>query len=299
MALEVFDAREATYDVNVETAVEFAVHDGVSLQGDLYLPGRDGVYPGLVMLHGGAWRGGAPGSMQAWGRFLAARGYVVFAATYRVVNDGQSMFPQAIQDARSAVQFVRGRGRAVRVDADRIAVSGSSAGGEVAALVALAGDDPMFAGAYPSDTYADVSARTQAAVLIYGFYDMVKAWEDEQLGDAGRPARDYLGGDPSDKPEVFRQASALSWVGPSSKQLPFFVAWGTADPHSRPASQSQPLVAALREAGCKVEPVELDGAEHFWFSLRPGQPTDSFEPDSWNARIAGQLVQFLDQHLGR
>ncbi|MBV9581826.1 MAG: alpha/beta hydrolase fold domain-containing protein, partial [Chloroflexi bacterium] len=211
----------------------------------------------------------------------------------------QAMFPQAIQDARAAVQYLRGRGSAVRVDPDRIGVSGSSAGGQIAALLALAADDPAFSGAYPSDSYADLSARTQAAVLIYGFYDMVKAWEDEQLGDAGRPARDYLGGDPSDNVEVFRKASALTWVGSAAKQLPCFVAWGTADPHSRPASQSQPLVAALRAAGCDVEAVELDGAEHFWFSLRPGQPTDSFEVDSWNARIAGQLVQFLDAHLGR
>ena len=57
--------------------VTYATHDGVSLQGDLYLPAGPGPYPALVGVHGGGWQAGARSALQFWGPWLADRKSVV------------------------------------------------------------------------------------------------------------------------------------------------------------------------------------------------------------------------------
>jgi acetyl esterase/lipase len=46
-------------DVEVRLGIEYANHDGVALLGDLYSPAAPGAYPGLVLIHGGAWKVGS------------------------------------------------------------------------------------------------------------------------------------------------------------------------------------------------------------------------------------------------
>jgi acetyl esterase/lipase len=50
---------------------------------------------------------------------------------------------------------------------------GDSAGGYLSALVALAGDSPAYAHAYPDDSYASVSTKVKAVIGVYGHYDMI------------------------------------------------------------------------------------------------------------------------------
>ena len=85
-------------DVDVQSGVEYANHDGVVLQGDLYQPKAPGKYPAIVAVHGGGWQAGARNSYGYWGRYLAQQGYVVFAVSYRLSKPGQKTYPQAAQD---------------------------------------------------------------------------------------------------------------------------------------------------------------------------------------------------------
>src|ERR1700739_453687 len=72
-------------DVQTKKDVEYAVHDGVSLKGDLYLPASGGMHPAMLFIHGGGFRGGSKaGYGNTWGPYLAARGIVVFAIDYRL-----------------------------------------------------------------------------------------------------------------------------------------------------------------------------------------------------------------------
>src|SRR5258708_26592557 len=96
--------------------VAYATHDGVSLLGDLYLPAGAGPFPALVAVHGGGWQAGARNAFQFWGPYLAARGYVLFAISYRLAKKGQKMFPQAVTDVRAGVQFVRGSAGKFKLD---------------------------------------------------------------------------------------------------------------------------------------------------------------------------------------
>jgi acetyl esterase/lipase len=95
--------------VQTQSNVVYAVHDGVSLYGDLYLPMSAGPHPGMLFIHGGGFRGGSKaGYGTTWGPYLAERGYVVFAIDYRLATANQTMWPQALLDCKAALQYLRG-----------------------------------------------------------------------------------------------------------------------------------------------------------------------------------------------
>ncbi len=98
----------AAQQIETRPGLTYATHDGVALLGDLYVPAGAGPFPALVAVHGGGWQAGARTAFQFWGPYLAARGYVLFAISYRLAKKGQKMFPQAVTDVLAAVQFVRG-----------------------------------------------------------------------------------------------------------------------------------------------------------------------------------------------
>ena len=115
-------------EIEVHRDVVYATHDGVQLSGDLCLPKGGGPFPALVAVHGGGWRLGARSSFQYWGPHLAARGYALFAISYRLAARGRKTYPQAINDVCAAVQFVRGEAKGFNIDGERIALMGASAG---------------------------------------------------------------------------------------------------------------------------------------------------------------------------
>src|SRR3954468_2917947 len=103
--------------VRVARAVIYATVDGQTLVMDIAGPKGGGPYPGVVTFHGGAWRGGSrldlsrpvqhddgaesPSIIEQ----IAARGYVVATAGYRLAP--KSKFPAQVEDARTAVRFLR------------------------------------------------------------------------------------------------------------------------------------------------------------------------------------------------
>src|ERR1700688_3494287 len=141
--------------VTTQAAITYATHDGVALQGDLYLPKAAKSAPALVAVHGGGWVQGVRAAFQFWGPYLAVRGIAVFAISYRLATKGK-MFPQAVQDVLAGVQFVRGKAGEFGIDPQRIGLLVASAGGHLASLGALSGQ--KFTGGYPQDGLSSVSA---------------------------------------------------------------------------------------------------------------------------------------------
>src|SRR6266511_5918350 len=129
----------ASQQTETRGGVAYATHDGVSLAGDLYLPAGAGPFPALVAVHGGGWQAGVRSAFQYWGPWLAERGYVLFAASYRLAWKSRKAFPQAVADVLAAVQFVRGSASQIKVDPERIGLFGASAGAHLASLAALGG----------------------------------------------------------------------------------------------------------------------------------------------------------------
>jgi acetyl esterase len=112
------------------------VRSGLALRA--YRPAalKDEVVPALVYFHGGGWTIGDLDTHDALCRELAAGARcAVFSVEYRVAPEAP--FPAAVEDCIAATQYVAANAAALKVDAQRIAVGGDSAGGNLAAVVAL------------------------------------------------------------------------------------------------------------------------------------------------------------------
>ena len=280
------------YEVSVRQAVEYAVHDGVRLVGDFYAPKRSERTPVVVGVHGGGWQLGDRSLHKYWGPYFARHGIALFTIEYRLSKPDKPVYPQAVHDVRAAVQFLRGRAGEFNIDPDRIGLSGDSAGGHLASLVALAGDSELFAGAYRDDPHANLSTRVKTVVSFYGVYDLAAQWNHDLLT---RP-RDsivakFLGKQLYDDRQLYFQASPISHVTSRPNAPAFYLAWGTEDDIVDVATQAAPFRDALKQAGFFVRTVIVPGAPHFWAS----DPIE--EPNSYSGIAAPRIVRFLQEKL--
>ncbi|MBK9179354.1 MAG: alpha/beta hydrolase [Acidimicrobiales bacterium] len=149
----------------------------VDLVLDLYQPAGDtaAARPAIVWVHGGGFTAGTrtnPNTVDLALRF-ARKGYVTASIDYRLLQGGSCAFAaptptcgravlDAQHDAQAAVRWVRAHAAGLRVDPDRIAVGGSSAGAITALNVAYRSHDPGDSGT------PGVSSAVQAAVSISG-----------------------------------------------------------------------------------------------------------------------------------
>jgi acetyl esterase/lipase len=263
--------------------ITYSSPGGMPLKMDLHLPGGTGAKPAPVVLylHGGAWQAGSKSS-EPWMKpaidSLVANGFAVAAVDYRLAP--QYKWPAQIEDAKSAVRYLRANAATYNLDSNAIGALGVSAGGHLAALL---GTTDASAGLEGSGGNADQSSRVQAVVDIAGPADLtVPSFDRSQ----GRNAAQVFGatrpGDP-----VLARASPVAYV--TADDPPFLIIHGEKD-SVVPPSQSQELYDRLRAAGVPATLLMVQNAEHTLTSSGgPIEPTQ--------ARIVGRILQFLDSNL--
>ena len=272
--------------------VVYANHDGVELTGDLYLPVGAGPYPLIINVHGGYWRRGSRDTFQYWGPYLAERGYAGFTVSYRLTKPGKKTYPEVVHDIRAAVQFTKGCARDLKIDPDRIALWGNSAGAHLASLVALAGDSDLFKGGYPQDPHAAVSTRVKALIGTYGIYDLMAQWRHSQLANPGDNLVEcLLGVPPTRDRRIYFDASPISHAVTANNKTAVFLIWGTEDDVVDYRQQSLEFLNALKQAEFQARPCVVHGAPHYWLS----DPID--EPGSHSGFVAPRLLRFLAERL--
>ena len=283
---------EIEHEVAIKADIMFVEHDGVKLLGDFYLPKGSGKAPVLVGIHGGGWQVGDRKFYRNWGGYLAKHGYAVFAIEYRLMKPGIKTWPGVVGDCRAAVQFVRANAADFGLDPERIGMIGDSAGAHLSALVALAGDEPLFSNQYRDDACAATPAGVKVVVGFYGVYDMQSQWEHDQIT---RPrdsvTEKLLGGPPMVSRKTFFEASPLSYAIVDKNSTRFLLIYGREDDIVDPATQSEKFLTALKQAGFFARTIVVPGAGHFW-SVDPIE-----EPGSFGAYAGPRVLRFLSGQL--
>jgi acetyl esterase/lipase len=286
------EASAREYEVTTRNDVVYVERDGAKLVGDLYLPKGLDKAPVLVAVHGGGWQRGSREIYKYWGPYLAKNGYGVFAIEYRLMKPGFKTYPGAAYDVKAAIQFVRAKAGELNIDAERIALVGDSAGAHLSALVALAQNEPPFAGPDAGNPNASLPAAVKAVIGFYGVYDMAAQWEHDQIA---RPndqiTAKFLGAPPFVNRKVYFEGSPISYATVDKRGPRFLLIHGTADDIVDPATQSTAFLTALKQAGFFVRTIVVPGAGHFWTA----DPVE--EPGSYGAYAAPKLLRFLADAL--
>ena len=236
-------------DVNYTDAT-----DNPRLRLDIYKPREAGSNrPVLVQIHGGGW---VIGKKDEQGlplmTHLAARGWVCVAPNYPL--SPKATWPDHLVALKRAIAWTREHIAEHGGDPSFIAVTGGSAGGHLAAMVALTADDPSY-----QPGFEDADTSVQASVPFYGPYDLANVLETK----AGGNRLDYFLARTVFKTKdrsVFESATPL--LHTRADAPPFFVIHGARDSLA-PVEEARELVARLREVS--KEPVvyaELPGAQH-------------------------------------
>jgi len=274
--VKLIDGKNIVVPAGVEEklGVEYGQGGGRPLLLDLYVPtGRTKAGPAIVFIHGGAWKSGKRGDLKYYCVKFAEKGYVTATASYRLVKEAP--FPAAVEDVKCAVRWLRANAAAYRVDPNRIAVSGNSAGGHLALMVGYS-DDPALEGAGGNP---GVSSRVCAVVDFYGPTDLTSEYARKQ-----RLITDFLGGKTFEEaPEVFKQASPLCHL--TKDDPPTLIFQGTLD-NLVPVAQSDALAEKLKELGidCVYERYE-------------GWPHAMDVAEAVNRRCLHQMEQFFRKHV--
>ena len=148
---------------------------------------NNGLAPCLVFYHGGGWVIGDLDSHDVVCRKLAHEGeLIVISIDYRLAPEHK--FPAAVDDAITAVKWIASNAKEFGIDASRIMVGGDSAGGNLAAVVALAardGDGPKLAGQvliYPATDFAmKTPSHSEPGTSILLTHSVIKWFCDHYL----------------------------------------------------------------------------------------------------------------------
>jgi len=249
---------------------------GLALTMDVFTPKEHANGAAVVWMVSGGWFSSHDAINSAMVQEFLNRGYTVFA----VVHGSQPKFtiPEVVADVNRAVRYIRFHAKDYKIDADRIGVTGASAGGHLSLMLGLAGDagDPKA-----KDPVDRTSSRVQAVACFFpptDFFNYGKTGENA-LGrgilkgfkapfdfNAFNPDKKVFRAieDESKVEEIGHKISPITHV--SADDPPTLIMHGDAD-QLVPIQQAELVIDKLKAAGVESKLVVKKGASHGWPDL--------------------------------
>jgi acetyl esterase/lipase len=249
--------RTFTYKKTKQADLEIHVH---------YPPGwnKDDKRPAIVFFFGGGWNQGSVQQFEPQATYLASRGMVAARADYRVKSRHDVTPAECVEDAKSAVRWLRKNAAMLGVNPDRIVASGGSAGGHIAACTA--GPD----GLEGSGEDISVSSRPNALLLFnpvlrfQGYPDLTgRIGNDEKLAKLLSPTLHLTKHTPP----------ALLFFGKEDRLL----------------AQGEEFLARSKETGNRAEMFLADGVGHGFFNRSPWREKTLLRADEFLTSL-GYLI---------
>lgn len=242
----------------------------MDLYVDLYAEEK---LPVLMNIHGGGWNHGNKESQTGFNLFFEEK-FAVANVAYRLVQT--SYAPGAIEDIRAAIEYLKLNHEALNIDPDNIVLMGGSAGGHLALMAGLLGNDRRF----------DINCQTQSTDM------RVKAIIDKYAPVDFTDTEDKLYyykslvwwmGDRAEDLDFRKEISPITYV--SEESPPILIIHGTDDPIV-PYTQSLKLQEELDKTGVYHEFISVERGLHGKFGTAK------------NNEINKSIIDFLKNVIG-
>ncbi len=230
--------------------VEYTMVNGWQGKVDLYLPAiTNKPSPIVINIHGGGWNHGVKESQGGFNTFFK-QGFAVANMEYRLT--GQATAPAAVEDTRCVLIYLIKNAKALNIDVNKIIIMGGSAGGHLALMGGLLGNNHLF----DNNCAGTENIKVAAIINKYGITDVWDWAYGKNL--TSKSAKNWLGAKAND--EAFaKSVSPITYINKNSP--PIFIVHGDADP-TVPYQQSVALHKRLVEAGVKTEFITVPGGLH-------------------------------------
>jgi pectin methylesterase-like acyl-CoA thioesterase/acetyl esterase/lipase len=175
----------------------------------IYRPNDAITYPVVLMIHGGGWNSGSPEMQKALALRLAQKGFVTATVEYRLSPEAK--YPAAVDDLNDAVLWLYRHADEYKIDKNKIAVSGCSAGGQLAALIGTKNRNKLI----------------KAVINIDGISTFIepetinRAKKAKEQGEKTPADALWLGGTYEEISEIWKDASPLYGVNGNSAPVCF------------------------------------------------------------------------------
>ena len=236
-------ASAATYIVTPD--LEYAAPAGESLKLDAHIPDGSGPFAAIILVHGGGWTAGTKTANFVKPLFpvLDQTGMAWFTIDYRLAP--QHPYPAARLDVEAAIRWVKQNAAKYKVNPNRIALMGESAGAHLVNLVGARNDSGVAAVVSfygPIDLVQFAKSRFEHTPMTA---NMKSFFRIEGYNEAAKP--------------LLREASPDTYVNP--KTPPFLIIHGTKDDQV-PYEQAILHQALLRKRGIPVELITVPDGIH-------------------------------------
>ena len=246
---------------------------------NIYRPDNKQKYPALLMIHGGGWSSGDLTMEVPMAQRIAAKGYVAIPVEYRLSSE--AVYPAAVCDLKAAVRWVKANADKYGIDTTKIAVSGCSAGGQLANLIGATNHSTDYEDARDG---LKTSSSVQAVINVDGVSSF--------LGEEARLAADaykktgkksasvkWFDGTVEEKREDWIAASALYRVSEYAVPICFI---NSSIPRFHDGRDD--MISKLSAYGIYTEVHEIPDTPHpFWL----------FDP--WFDTTVKYMTDFLDK----
>ncbi|MCL2125622.1 MAG: alpha/beta hydrolase [Oscillospiraceae bacterium] len=245
--------------------VQYDERDGEKLHLQILMPSDDMMEmppkkkrPLIVYIPGSAWHRQMVYITLPRMIRIAERGWAVAIVQYRPSE--VTGFPAQIEDAKSAIRFMRKNAEEYCIDPDRVVLWGDSSGGHTAVMAAITGD-----GLLDNGLYGEFSSAVNCVVDWFGPSDVSKMGyypSTMDHGGADSPEGYLLGCvDVMENIDLAEKASPMYYLDNGKKAPPIIIMHGSSD-EVVPFNQSCMLYEKLIELGMVVEMYKLEGAHH-------------------------------------
>jgi acetyl esterase/lipase len=245
-------------DVTKDTAVTKLDMKNVSYGSDtaqkldVYLPeNRDTTDTKVILfIHGGSWIGGDKSEFNEAIAALAPKlpGYAIFNMNYRLASNSQNRFPTPLNDIQSAIRFIESKASEYKVNANKLALVGASAGAHLALLHAYKNNGDQ---------------KIKAVVDLFGPADLTDLYNNHPVPQEARYVlMNLLGKTASSAAALYQQASPINFI--NEQTVPTCIFHGSND-FVVPIAQSNALKAKLLANNVRVEMTSYALEGHGWY----------------------------------